>query len=238
MLIADPIGCDNQAIAVSKCVRVTCPMPYSLVIFDLDGTLVDSFPWFRSTVNAVAARYRFRQVKEEDVEMLRHASTREILDHLKISWWKIPLVARHMRKLKTAHARNIPLFDGVATMLSTLTANGVRLALVSSDTEANAREKLGGCAALFSDFDCSASIFGKAQKFRRVMQRARLDAAEVIAIGDETRDIEAARMVGIACGAVTWGYAAPKALIDRKPDFVFTGMDEIAAMVLRDVPRL
>src|SRR3954451_18745649 len=94
MLIADPIGCDTQAIAVSKCVRVTRPMPYSLVIFDLDGTLVDSFPWFRSTVNAVAARYRFRQVKEEDVEMLRHASTREILDHLKISWWKIPLVAR------------------------------------------------------------------------------------------------------------------------------------------------
>jgi phosphoglycolate phosphatase len=45
-------------------------------------------------------------------------------------------------------------------------------------------------------------------------------------------------LVGIACGAVTWGYAAPKALIDRKPDFVFTGMDEIAAMVLRDVPRL
>src|SRR3569833_952309 len=85
-----------------KCVRVTCPMPYSLVIFDLDGTLVDSFPWFRNTVNAVAARYRFRQVREEDVEMLRHASTREILDHLKINWKKIPQDARHKHKLKTA----------------------------------------------------------------------------------------------------------------------------------------
>ncbi|WP_407160281.1 HAD-IA family hydrolase [Bradyrhizobium sp. STM 3557] len=207
-------------------------MPYSLVIFDLDGTLANSFPWFKRNLNAVAKRYRFRAVAEEDIEMLRHASTREILDYLEVRWWKIPLIARHMRKLKTAHAASIPLFDGVETMLTTLAAGGIRLALVSSDTEANAREKLGPSAALFSDFDCSASIFGKAQKFRRVVRRARLDPRQAIAIGDETRDIEAARTAGIACGAVTWGYAAPQALIDCKPDLVFTRMNEIAERVL------
>lgn len=203
-------------------------MPYSLVIFDLDGTLADSFPWFKRHLNAVAKRYRFRSVAEADIEMLRHASTREILDHLEVRWWKIPLIARHMRQLKTAHAASIPLFDGVETMLATLAASGIRLALVSSDTEANAREKLGASAALFSDFDCSASIFGKAQKFRRVVRRARVDPGQAIAIGDETRDIEAARLAGIAFGAVTWGYAARQALRDRKPDLVFEHMEEIA----------
>jgi phosphoglycolate phosphatase len=207
-------------------------MPYSLVIFDLDGTLADSFPWFRRNLNAVAKRYRFRAVAEEDVEMLRHASTREILDYLKVRRWMMPLIARHMRKLKTAHAASIPLFDGVGAMLDLLATNGVRLALVSSDTEDNARAKLGDLAALFSDFDCSASIFGKAQKFRRVIRRAGVDPREVIAIGDETRDIEAARLAGIACGAVTWGYAAPKALIDRGPDLVFGRMEEIAHVLL------
>jgi phosphoglycolate phosphatase len=207
-------------------------MPYSLAIFDLDGTLADSFPWFRQHLNAVAKRYRFRAVSEEDVEMLRHASTREILDYLEVRWWKIPLIARHMRQLKTAHAASIPLFDGIETMLTTLAAGGIRLALVSSDTEANAREKLGPSAALFSDFDCSASIFGKAQKFRRVVKRSGIDPREAIAIGDETRDIEAARAAGIACGAVTWGYAAPRALRDRAPDLVFERMEEIAEALL------
>ena len=32
----------------------TAPMPYSLVIFDLDGTLVDSFPWFLRNINDTA----------------------------------------------------------------------------------------------------------------------------------------------------------------------------------------
>ncbi len=211
-------------------------MPYSLVIFDLDGTLADSFPWFRRNLNIVAKRYRFRAVAEEDVERLRHASTQEILDHLEVRWWKIPLIARHMRKLKTAQAASIPLFPGVAPMLGTLARHGVRLALVSSDTEANAREKLGPSAQLFSDFDCSASIFGKARKFRRVVKRAGVAPHAVIAIGDETRDIEAARLAGIAFGAVTWGYAAPKALGDRAPDHMFERIEDIAAAVLGGVP--
>jgi phosphoglycolate phosphatase len=212
-------------------------MSYSLVIFDLDGTLADSFAWFRRNLNIVAKRYRFRAVAEEDVEMLRHASTQEILDYLEVRWWKIPLIARHMRQLKTAHAVSIPLFPGVAPMLRTLAAHGVRLALVSSDTEANAREKLGPSAALFAEFDCSASIFGKAQKFRRVVRRAGVSPNEVIAIGDETRDIEAARIAGIACGAVSWGYAAPKALRDRAPDHMFERIEDIAATVLDGAPR-
>jgi len=57
-------------------------MPYSLAIFDLDGTLVDSFPWFLRTINDVADRFGFRRVRDEDVEGLRHASTREILSRL------------------------------------------------------------------------------------------------------------------------------------------------------------
>jgi phosphoglycolate phosphatase len=50
---------------------------------------------------------------------------------------------------------------------------------------------------------------------------------KVISIGDEVRDIEAARAVGIACGAVCWGYAAPAALRALAPDHVFERMDEV-----------
>jgi phosphoglycolate phosphatase len=206
-------------------------MRFALVIFDLDGTLADSFPWFLRTINDVADRFRFRRLADEDVETLRHASTREILAFLKVPMRKLPSIARHMRKLKGDASANIALFDGVDTMLRTLAGNGVQLAVVSSDSEANVKRKLGDLVALITYYDCAASVFGKPAKFRRVIRHAKVDPAHVIAIGDETRDIEAARAVGIACGAVCWGYAAPEALRAHKPDFVFERMEEIVGAV-------
>jgi phosphoglycolate phosphatase len=202
-------------------------MPYSLVIFDLGGTLVDSFPWFLRNVNDVADRFGFRRVADGDVEALRHASTREILSRLEVPLWKLPVIARHMRRLKAEQAASIALFEGAEAVLRTLAAAGLRLALVSSDSEANARVKLGEAASLFDHYDCSASIFGKAAK-----KRAAVDAAQAILIGDETRDIEAARAAGIACGAVTWGYAAPEALKVLGPDLIFDGMDDVARALI------
>jgi phosphoglycolate phosphatase len=90
--------------------------------------------------------------------------------------------------------------------------------------------QIGASAAHFSHFACGASLFGKAAKFRSVMRRARVDPARAIAIGDEVRDIEAARAVGIACGAVSWGYAAPDALAAPEPDVLFREMQQIARL--------
>ncbi len=207
-------------------------MRYSFVIFDLDGTLVDSFPWFQRNLNDVADRFGFRRVAADDVEALRHAGTRDILKRLDVPLWKVPMIARHMRRLKTAHIAEIALFDGVDSMLRTLADAGVRLALVSSDSEANVCRQLGESVALFGDFDCGAGIFGKPAKFRRILARAAVDAAQAIAIGDESRNIEAARVVGIACGAVTWGYAAPEALKALGPDIVFERMDDIVRRLI------
>src|SRR6266581_1224586 len=65
-------------------------MPYPLVIFDLDGTLADSLPWFLRNVNSVADKFSFRRVAEEDIEVLRGLGSREILRRLEVRLWKLP----------------------------------------------------------------------------------------------------------------------------------------------------
>ena len=131
--------------------------------------------------------------------------------------------------MKRAHLSELPLFPGVPEMLDALRSKGIRIALVSSDSEANARLQLGGSAIHFSDFACGASLFGKAAKFRRIVKRAGVAPSAAIAIGDELRDVDAAEAAGLAFGGVAWGYADPDALRARHPQAWF---DAIA-----DIPR-
>jgi len=201
---------------------------YKLVIFDLDGTLANSFPWFLRVVNDVAREFGFRPVAPDDIETLRRMGSREILKFLDVPLWKVPLIATRMRALKRSHLKDIALFGGAAAMLRSLHDTGVALALVSSDNEANARLQLGpDTAALFGYFDCGASLFGKAAKFSRLIKRIAIRPQEALAIGDEVRDFEAARSAGIAFGAVNWGYADPDTLQALKPDEFFTSFDDI-----------
>jgi len=197
-----------------------------LAIFDSDGTLADSFPWFARVLNGVADKYRFRPVAPDEVEALRGLNARELIAHLGVARWKVPLIARHMRKMKSRE--RIPLFAGTETMLRTLSQRGVTLALVSSDNEKNIRATLGReLSALVRHYGCGASLFGKAPKFKAVLRASGIPASEAIAIGDELRDLEAARAAWIAFGAVSWGYTAPEALRAHAPELMFTSMDEI-----------
>src|SRR4029453_9467772 len=117
-----------------------------LAIFDLDGTLLDSFPWFLRVVNSVAQRHGFRSVGPDEVEMLRGRDARQILEFLEVPMWKLPFIARDMRRMKAEAVGSIALFEGVDVMLEALRANGMVLAVVSSDSEDNARTALGNCA--------------------------------------------------------------------------------------------
>jgi phosphoglycolate phosphatase len=81
---------------------------------------------------------------------LRHAGPREILRRLEVPLWKLPAIARHMRALKRQPLHATPLFEGVPAILQALRAAGLSLALVSSDSEDNARRQLGDNVVLFA----------------------------------------------------------------------------------------
>jgi phosphoglycolate phosphatase len=199
-----------------------------LVIFDFDGTLSDSGDWFLSVIDQLARRFRFRTVAPDQVEMLRHKSSREVIDFLGISRWKMPLIARHLRKLVGRNAHEIELFPGTPDLLERLADTGVKIALVTSNSEANARKILGEEHAARIDFyACGSSLFGKAPKFRRVLKKMGIPAAQALAIGDETRDVDAAREVGMRAGSVLWGYASEAVLTALQPDALFRKPQDI-----------
>jgi phosphoglycolate phosphatase len=210
------------------------PMPYRLVIFDFDGTLADSAAWFGEVFNDVADRYQFRKVGPEEIEELRGQSSRAIVRQLGIPFWKLPLIAGHMRQLSKDAAHRIALFPGVATMLQGLDERGMQIGLASSNAEETIRQVIGArVAACVDHFECGASMFGKARRIKRILTTSGVPAGDAIFIGDETRDIEAAHQAGVAGAAVLWGYAKPAAFEGLRPTATFATVGELANFLTR-----
>lgn len=206
---------------------------YDLAIFDFDGTLADSGDWFLGLADHLADRFNFRHVNPDEVEALRGQSSRAVIKYLGIPRWKLPAMARYVHALLAQQTDKIALFDGVTTMIDTLHAAGIRLALVTSNSEDNARAILGpALAARFSQFECGASLFGKARRFRRVLKKTKVPIERALCIGDETRDIIAAHKVCIAPGAVLWGYANRDALAACEPMHFFSSTTDVLRLVL------
>ena len=91
---------------------------YRLAIFDFDGTLADSMPWFRASFQDMITRFDLAPVRDDEVEGLRGLSAREIMARLNVSMWQLPAIVSDMRKRKLAAAGEISLFAGIPAMLS------------------------------------------------------------------------------------------------------------------------
>lgn len=204
-------------------------LKYRLAIFDFDGTLADSFPFFQSVYNALADQHGLRRIEGDQVARLRGMSTREIMRHIGMPAWKMPVVSKSFIAKMSENAASIALFDGVGEALRVLFESGVMLAVVSSNSEHNVRRVLGPeLSSLFIHFECGMSVFGKASRIGKVVKRSRIDAADALYVGDQGTDAEASAKAGVAFGAVAWGYAPIKALRAHGPAEEF---ESVAAML-------
>ncbi|HYD97269.1 MAG TPA: HAD hydrolase-like protein [Noviherbaspirillum sp.] len=197
-------------------------MQYQLAIFDFDGTLADSFPFFISVFHGLAEQHGFRKLDPDDIPALRHRSARELMQIVGLPKWKLPLVAASFIALMREKAEDIALFPGVDDMLHHLSQAGVRLAIITSNSHDNVVQILGPAnTGLISHSACGMSIFGKATRIRNLLEKTGVPAARAIYIGDQVTDLEAARKEGVAFGAVSWGYGTIESLRKHAPEEEF-----------------
>lgn len=188
------------------------PMRYRLAIFDFDGTLADTFQVMLAGMAGAAATHGFRPFDLARLDDYRGMAPRELMAELGIPAWKLPRIVATMRRELAARRADMRLFAGAGECLARLRAGGVRTAVVSTNSRDNVVAVLGEAAPWVDDFDCGASMFGKAGHLRRVVRRSGLAPAQALCVGDEVRDVEAARAAGLAIATVAWGYALPSAL--------------------------
>ena len=197
-------------------------MKYRLAIFDFDGTLADSFPFFVQVFNQLAEQHGFKKIDPDLAPTFRHFNAGQIMKQVGMPAWKLPFVVKSFTSLMRQNAASISLFEDVDNLLRYLADRPVTLAIVSSNSHENVSRILGPAnTKLISQFECGVSIFGKPARLLKVLKKTGIPCHEVIYIGDQVADLEAARKEEVAFGAVSWGYGAIESLRAHSPEEEF-----------------
>ncbi|MCA9068808.1 MAG: HAD-IA family hydrolase, partial [Planctomycetaceae bacterium] len=113
---------------------------------------------------------------------------------------------------------------GILETVDALTKAGVRQGIVSSNSEANIRVCLEN-NRVEKHFEFVVGIrrvFGKRRALKQALKRAGLSPQEALYVGDEVRDIHAARRINLPIACVTWGVNSPSLLESQTPEHLIT----------------
>ena len=217
--------------------------PFSIVGFDLDGTLLDTLDDLGAAVNHALALADRSPVPVAEVRHLIGGGARKMLERALDLTGGIDEAAfeplyRELLEFYTANiAVHTRLYPGGEAMLDGLAARGVQLAVATNKVESLARQLLDelGLSSRFAAVIGGDTLGpGRAKPARDMIDEmvARLGGGRAAFVGDTTYDIRAARAAGVPCVAVSFGFH------DKPPhelgaDAVIDHFDELIATLMR-----
>lgn len=190
------------------------------LIFDFDGTIVDSLDLLVQIYNQICYKYGCLQVDIKDKENLKKLKSQEILKTYKISFFKIPFLLIEVKKKFKKRISEIKMFNDLSFVLQELKSRGFSLYILTSNSKKNVEIFLedNNLLNIFNSVYSSSNVFGKDRSMERFLQDNNINKNDCIYIGDETRDIEAMKRVDVPIVSVGWGFNSREALLKMEPN--------------------
>lgn len=203
-----------------------------VIIFDFDGTLADTIDILLSITNRLSAEFGFKSAKKEELAQLSNLNSWQILQYSGISIFKFPLLIRRLKAELHSEVPHIQLFPGIKEVLLELKKRGFQLGIITSNSRENVLGTLekNGLQDTFT-FIYSGSTFGKHKVINKWLRIENIHTEKVVYVGDEIRDIDAAKKTGIKVIAVGWGFNSPQALAAQNPNFLIERPQELIDII-------
>lgn len=217
-----------------------------LLVFDLDGTLIDSKLDLALAVNATRAHMGMPPLDVERVStyvgngapvLIRRALGEQATEG------EIEKALEFFLESYRAHELdNTRLYPGVKESLGRLHAAGKRLAVLTNKPVAMSRaivEGLGVASHFFRIYGGNSFDFKKPHPIgvETLLAETGVERAQTLMIGDSSVDIQTARNAGVSSCGVTYGFA-PQTLHEPAPDLLVDRIEEMADWVLRRQQKL
>lgn len=204
------------------------------IIFDFDGTIADTLPFSFQKFLEIAKLLKIDDLSDKEIiTEIRSKSYQELLTgSFKATWLKLPFVVSMIKNMQVElekEMKNIKFFPGVKKLLFDLKKEGYKLAIISSNRVENINVFIqhNELDNIFDFVHGKTDLFGKAGYLGKFLKDFKTEKSEVIYVGDEIRDVEACKKVGIEIIGVSWGLHIVDALKKAGADFIINKPEEI-----------
>jgi len=203
-------------------------MRYDAIIFDLDGTLLDTLDDLTDAVNYALAQMGWPGRSREEIRQFVGNGVKLLMDRSAPAGAEPGQIAQALALFKARYEghkqdKTAP-YPGVPELLKALGEKGYKLAVVSNKFDLAVK---GLMADYFPGLLQAAAGENEAHGIpkkphpamvRRVM--AKLGAEKAVYVGDSDVDIETAKNAGLPCVSVTWGFRDREFLLEHGAEFL------------------
>ncbi|MBP1736536.1 MAG: HAD-superfamily hydrolase, subfamily variant 1 [Oscillospiraceae bacterium] len=204
-------------------------MAYQYIIFDFDGTIVDSVSVQNEILKELAMKHHFNNM---DVKAFRRRDSLTFRKKAQMLSFVIQIQAEY-KSLYNELLFKVKPFEGLLSLLSSLQASGYDLAIISSNAAENIAKFLHlNDAALDIPIISSKGLSGKHKALTEFTRRYHCHSSDILYIGDEIRDIKACNKSKVDIAFVRWGLDADKDLTSYNIKFVASSVLELRQFLI------
>ena len=214
-------------------------MAYQTILFDLDGTLLDTLEDLADAVNHILERHRCPQRTLDEVRLFVGNGLGMLMRRslpAQYSQTVSDLLAEELRTYYTAHSRiKTAPYAGVRELLETLHAAGAKVAVVSNKAD----EAVGELCSFYFPGLVDAAVGETAGRRPKpapdavelALERLHVDKTDAVYVGDSQVDLDTAKAAGLPCIAVTWGFRSREDLVKVGAETLADSVEELSRLL-------
>ncbi len=195
------------------------------VIFDLDGTLLNTLEDLADSCNLTLKQLNLPQLTIDQVRQYVGNGIGRLMELAIPEGKNYKDFAGAVELMKSNYGKNwnnkTKPYDGIIELISALKAQGIKIGINSNKPDPQVKEL---ASLYFSDVVDNSTAVGEKQGLRRkpypdianeIMRIMNVSKEETVYVGDSEVDIETARNAGLKCISVTWGFRSRELLISK-----------------------
>ncbi|MBQ6205761.1 MAG: HAD family hydrolase [Oscillospiraceae bacterium] len=215
---------------------------YRTVIFDLDGTLLDTIADLAAAGNSVCKGYGWPEHSVDAYKPMVGHGMINLMSRFSPPYAQseeqIAETLRRFNEYYGAHSMDLTRpFPGIPEMLSRLKADGVQMAVYSNKadefTTVLMERFFPGVFAWVQGKKEGIPVKPDPTGLRGILSALDADLSQTLYVGDSATDVNTGHNAGLTVCAVTWGYRPRQSLLDAAPERLADSVAELESVIRR-----